>query len=80
MSTEFRFDETRSLADNFAAFLAVLDGIDKEMAAILRANAPALAAIVRDGERDASARAAFNAAIAAALDSLAAPKAEPESA
>src|SRR3546814_10850273 len=35
---------------------------------ILRANAPALAAIVRDGERDASTRSAFNAALAAALE------------
>src|SRR3546814_11937256 len=37
---------------------------------ILRANAPALAAIVRDGQRDASACSAFNAAIAAAIDEL----------
>lgn len=80
MSAEFKFDGTKSFDENFAAFLDALDGIDKEMAAILRANAPALAAIVRDGERDASARATFNAAIATALDALAAPKPKPEGA
>lgn len=79
MTTEFKFDEAKSIDDNFTAFLAVLDGIDKEMAAILRANAPALAVIVRDGERDAAARAAFNSAIATELDALVAPKAALES-
>ena len=40
------------------------------MAAILRANADALAKVVRDGERDANARVAFNNEIAKALDAL----------
>lgn len=73
MTAEFKFDGAKSFDENFAAFLDALDGDDKEMAAILRANAPALTAIVRDGERDPSARAAFNAAVATALDALAAP-------
>jgi hypothetical protein len=38
------------------------------MAASLRANANALAKVVRDGERDSNARAAFNTEIAKALD------------
>ena len=80
MTAEFRFDATKSFEENFAAFLDVLDNVDEQMAAILRANAPALMAIVRDGERDASARAAFNAAIATALDTLASPQPEPEGA
>src|SRR3546814_18415647 len=40
---------------------------------ILRANAPALAAIVRDGERDTRARSDFHADIAAELDDIAEP-------
>jgi hypothetical protein len=80
MQIEFKFDGTKSFEENFAAFLDALDGIDKEMAAILRANAPALEPVVRNGERDPSARAKFNSAIASALDALAAPKPEPEGA
>lgn len=80
MTTEFKFDGTKSFDENFAAFLDVLDGVDTEMAAILRANASALAVIVREGERDTSARAAFNTAIATALDALAAPEPDPEGA
>jgi hypothetical protein len=44
----------------------VLDGVDAQMAKILRANAALLAKIVREGERDSNARAAFNAEIAKA--------------
>ena len=80
MMAEFRFDGTKSFDENFAAFLDALDGVDAEMAAILRANAPALAGIVRDGERDTIARASFNAAVAAALDALAAAGPDPEGA
>lgn len=72
----FAFDGTKSFHDNFQAFLAELEAIDEEMAAILRANADALAKVVRDGERDSNARTAFNAEIAKALDALVAPAAD----
>ena len=47
-----------------------LETVDAGMAAILAANKARLAAIVRQGERNASARSAFNAAVVAALDAL----------
>lgn len=80
MTVQFKFDGTKPLDENFAAFLDFLKNVDEDMTAILRANAPALAAIVRDGERDGDARADFNSAIAAALDVLAARDPEAEGA
>ena len=71
--SDFRFDSTRSFDENCEAFLAALDAVDAEMAAILRANEDALGAIVREGERDPKARAEFNDAVMAALDALNAP-------
>lgn len=71
----FAFDTSKFFYDNFDAFLAELELVDKELAAILRANADALAKVVRDGERDSNARAAFNTEIAKALDALVAPPA-----
>jgi hypothetical protein len=72
MTAEFRFDPTKTLDENYGALLDALASDDEEMAAILRANASALARIVRDGERDSSERATFNSDVAAALDALAA--------
>lgn len=72
----FAFDGTKLFDDNFQAFLEELEAVDKEMAAILRANADALAKVVRDGDRDSNARAAFNTEIAKALDALVAPPAD----
>lgn len=72
-ASSFAFDATKSFDDNFEALLVELESVDKEMAAILRANAPALAKVVRDGERDSSARAAFNTEVAKALDTLVVP-------
>lgn len=76
----FQFDASKSFDENVAAYLDVLEVIDAQMAAILRENAALLAAIVRDGERDPSARGEFNSLIAAALDSLATSNAEGEGA
>lgn len=70
-TTSFAFDGAKSFDDNFEALLAELAGTDEEMATILRANASALMKVVRDGERDANARASFNAEIARALDAFA---------
>jgi hypothetical protein len=76
MSTKgFTFDASKSFDDNFEAFLVELESVDKEMAAILRANVRVLAKVVRDGERDSNARAAFNTEVAKALDALVAPPA-----
>lgn len=74
-----RFDEAKSFSDNCGAFLASLETIDADMAAILRDNWDALVAVVRQGERDSKARSEFNSKVASALDSLlepAAPKGE----
>lgn len=73
MTVDFQFDGSKSFDQNFESFLSVLEGIDEEMAKILRADATALAAVVHDGERDSSARAAFNAAVATTLDALVEP-------
>ena len=76
MSTnDFALDASKTFEENFEAFLAGLESVDREMAAILHANADTLAKIVRDGERDLNARATLNAEIAKALDSLVAPPA-----
>lgn len=69
-TASFTFDGSKSFDENFEAFLTELESVDKEMAAIPRSNAAALANVVRDGERDANARAAFNTEIAKALDAL----------
>jgi hypothetical protein len=79
MTAGFAFDGSKSFDENFEALLAELKSDDEEMANILRANAVAIAKVVRDGERDASARAAFNAEIAKALDALAEPDPDPGS-
>ena len=71
----FTFDASKSFDDNFELFLAELESVDRELAAILRANASALAKVVRDGERDSNARAAFNTEVAKALDALVMPPA-----
>lgn len=67
------FDALKSFDDNFDAFLAELNSVDKEMADILRANADLLAEVVHSGERNSNARAAFNTEIAKALDAFVAP-------
>lgn len=76
-TASFAFDGSKSFEENFEALLTELKGVDEEMADILRSNAASLAKVVRDGERDANARAAFNAEIAKALDALVAPDPEP---
>jgi hypothetical protein len=66
----FTFNENDSFADNWKAFLGAMDSVNPEMAAILRANEGKLAAIVREGNRNAPARGSFNAEVLKALDSL----------
>jgi hypothetical protein len=66
----FTFNENDSFADNWKAFLGAMDSVDLELAAILRTNGGKLAAIVREGNRNASARGSFNAEVLKALDSL----------
>lgn len=66
----FTFNENDSFADNWKAFLGSMDSVDPEMATILRANEGKLAAIVREGNRNASARGSFNAEVLRTLDSL----------
>ncbi|MCZ7641509.1 MAG: hypothetical protein M5U33_00510 [Pseudorhodoplanes sp.] len=53
---------------NWESFFFEMESVDAEMAAILRANKTHLSAIVRQGSRNASARAEFNAKIMHALD------------
>lgn len=72
---DFEFDASKLFDENFEAFLSELETADRELAAILRANASGLAKVVRDGERDSNARTAFNTEIAKALDALVAPPA-----
>lgn len=71
----FTFDASKTFDDNFEILLGELESVDKDMAAILRANATTLANVVRDGERDSNARSAFNAEVAKALDALVVPPA-----
>ena len=73
MVGNFSFDGTKSFDENFEAFLDAAKEIDEDLAVILRSNATALAHTVREGERDTNARAAFNTAIAEALDALTTP-------
>lgn len=74
----FRFGETDLLEANWEAFLAEMEGVDTDMAGILRANKDKLAAIVRQGPRNAQARVDFNAGVMAVLDGLLTPEAEEE--
>lgn len=64
----FKFGEADSFEKNWESFLSEMESVDAEMAAILRANKTHLSAIVRQGSRNASARAEFNAKIMHALD------------
>ena len=66
----FRFSDTATFDTNLESFLTDINSVDPIMADILRANKDKLAAIVRQGDRNAQARADFNAAIVEALDSL----------
>lgn len=70
---DFRFDESKSFAENCEAFLEVLKSDDPEMAAILRDNWDALVAVVHEGERDLKTRRELNTNIASALDALVRP-------
>jgi hypothetical protein len=73
---EFRFGETELFKANWEAFLTEMDGIDANMAGILRDNKDKLAAILRQGHRNTHARADFNASVMAALDGVLTPEAE----
>jgi len=66
----FTFGENDSFAENWKAFMSAMDSVDPEMAAILRANEVMLAAIVREGRRNAQVRANFNAVVLKELDRL----------
>lgn len=66
----FRFDDSKTFDENWAMFLAELRAIDPDMAGIVSANMDKLASIVRQGSRNASARASFNAEVVKALDAL----------
>ena len=68
--TDFRFDESKSFAENCEAFLEVLKSENAEMAAILRDNWDALVAVVRERERGYKVRGEFNAKVSSALDDL----------
>ena len=70
---DFRFDESKSFAENCEAFLEVLKSDDPEMAAIMRDNWDDLVAVVHEGERDSKTRREFNANVASALDALVRP-------
>jgi hypothetical protein len=72
----FRFSETDPFEANWAAFIVSMEAIDADMAGIFRANKDKLASLVRQGNRNAQARADFNASVAKALDALLKP--EPE--
>jgi hypothetical protein len=68
----FSFDETKTFSENFEAFLNEVERGDAEMGKILRDNAALLSSIIVEGERDTKKRAAFNASVLRALDSIAA--------
>lgn len=72
----FNFGETDSFEKNWESFLSEMESADAEMAAILRANKAHLTAIVRQGNRNAAARAEFNAKIMQALDEFLASSAQ----
>lgn len=66
----FKFGETDSFERNWERFLSEMEDVDAEMAAILRANGATLFEIVSQGNRNALARAEFNAKVMQALDDL----------
>lgn len=66
----FRFDKTKTFKENVDDFLAEIEGEDTEMAAILRTNMDKLEQMVRAGDRNASARASFNASVIDSLEHL----------
>ena len=70
MTSNFRFDQNKSFAENSEAFLEAVSTDDPDMAAILRANWDGLIAIYREGERSYDARKRFNASVASALNAL----------
>ena len=76
----FGFDKSKSFVENCEAFLEALESDAPEMAAILRDNWDALVVVVREGERDLSARGRFNANVASALDALVGPAAPEDTA
>ena len=53
---EFRFDDSKSFAENYKAFLEAVKADDPEMAVILHDNLDKLVAVVREGEGFESAR------------------------
>lgn len=70
---EFRFDESKSFAENCEAFLESIEPDAPEMASILRDNWDTVVAVVRRGRRDLEARGKFNSKVAIALDALVVP-------
>ena len=68
---DFRFNESKSFAENCKVFLEMLKSEDAEMTAILEDNWDALVAIVREGKRDSKVRGGFNSSVVSALDALA---------
>lgn len=67
---DFSFDENLSFEENLEAFLTEMDGVDAEMAAVLRANTGKLRKIINEGKVDRDARAEFNKAVVETLDRL----------
>lgn len=67
---EFEFQNGASFDENMEAFIDHLDEIDEEMSAVLRANLSLLVSIVKNGEKNSSARIKFNASVLAALDEI----------
>jgi hypothetical protein len=74
----FEFGDAHSFKANWESFLAEMEGIDADMAGILRANTEKIAAVVRQGTRNQQARASFNANVIRALDGLLTSKSKPE--
>jgi hypothetical protein len=72
----FRFDDAHPFRANWESFLTEMEGVDADMAGILRANKEKIAAIVCQGTRNSQARAIFNASVIAALDGLLTSKSE----
>ena len=66
----FNFDDSKAFDDNWNSFIDELKSVDADMAGILAANKDKLAAIVRQGTRNTTARSAFNAEVVKALDAL----------
>ncbi len=68
--SDFRFDDSKSFAENCKSFLEALESRDPEMAKILSDNWEDLINVVCDGTRDARARSEFNNKVVSALDDL----------